>query len=315
MKKSTKRILFVTGATLTAIYAYNKFISATATKKQLLSTEEGNYFEWTHGNIFYTKYGTGSPILLIHDANPTASSEEWSKIARRLSKHHTVYAIDLLGCGRSDKPALEYTNYLYVQLITAFVKNIIGEKPIIISTNLSSSFVIMANHMDNTLFQKMIFINPSSLKQLQVLPDKLSKWKKTLVQLPFIGTFIYNLLTNPHKIDKAFRNQYYSKPQLISSKLEDIYYESAHTNDSNGRYLYSSLIGNYLNNNIVHALKALDTQTLIIGSNERTNYEHTLDNYHKLNPSVEIMRITHGNLYPHMEIPEKMTSIIENYIK
>lgn len=314
MKKGTKRFLFVVGASIAAIYTYNKFIESTATKKNLLSKENGEFFTWKDEKIFYTKSGSGSPLLLIHDADSSASSEEWSKILHRFEKKHTVYCIDLLGCGRSSKPCIEYTNYMFVQLITAFVKEIIQDKVTVISTNMSASFVIMANHMDDSLFAKMIFINPVSLRQLNVTPDNLSKAKKTLIELPFIGTFVYNLLTSNAKIDETFRSKYYAKPQLISSRLEDIYYEAAHTNGSNGRYLYSSLLGNYVNNTITHAIKKLTTPTLIIGCKEIRNYTLALDDYHKVNPNLEIVKINNGSLYPQMEIPEKISSIIEDYL-
>ena len=230
-------------------------------------------------------------------------------------RNHTVYCLDLLGCGRSDKPALEYTNYLYVQMISSFIKDIIGEKTTVVATNMSASFIVMANHIDDTLFDKLIFINPVSLKQLDILPDQLSKLKMRLIELPFIGTFIYNIMTNPPRIDEAFRNRYFERPQLISTTIEEVYYEAAHTSGSNGRYLYSSMLGNYLNNNITHAVKSLTTPTLIIGSKEMKHYALALDDYHKINPNLEIMRITNGNLYPHMEVPEKIISIIEDYLK
>lgn len=315
MKKSTKRILFAVGVSTAAIYAYNKFVESTATQKNLLTRDDGEFYNWKNWNIFYTKKGTGSPLLLIHDADSSASSAEWYKVVHRLEKHHTVYCLDLLGCGRSDKPALEYTNYLYVQMISSFIKDIIGEKTTVVATNMSASFIVMANHIDDTLFDKLIFINPVSLKQLDILPDQLSKLKMRLIELPFIGTFIYNIMTNPPRIDEAFRNRYFERPQLISTTIEEVYYEAAHTSGSNGRYLYSSMLGNYLNNNITHAVKSLTTPTLIIGSKEMKHYALALDDYHKINPNLEIMRITNGNLYPHMEVPEKIVSIIEDYLK
>lgn len=314
MKKNTKRFLLAVGTTLTGIYVYNRFIEQTATKNNLLKDTEGQYYSWKHGNIYYTKTGSGSPILLVHDTNSTASSEEWRRIIHRFEKKHTVYTLDLLGCGRSDKPALEYTNYLYVQLITSFIKDIIQEKTTVVATNMSASFIIMANHIDDTLFNKIILINPVSLKQLEVIPDKKSKLKKRLIELPFIGTFIYNIMNNSNRIDESFRNEYYERPQLISSVMEDIYYESAHLNNSNGKYLYSSLVGNYLNNGALHAVKNLTTPTLIIGSREMSKYALVLDDYHKVNQNIEIVKLTNGNLYPHMEIPEKINSLIKDFI-
>ena len=314
MKKSTKCILFTLGVSVATIYAYNKFVEETASQKNLLSDKDGQYYSWKYGNIFYTKTGSGSPLMLIHDTDASASSVEWNKLLHRLTKNHTVYTIDLLGCGRSDKPALEYTNYLYVQMIQAFMKDVIQEKTTVIASNISASFVIMANHIDDSLFEKIILINPASLKQLDMIPDELSKFKKTIIQLPFVGTFVYNMMNSTQRIDESFRTKYVTRPQLISSSMEDIYYEAAHKNGSNGRYLYSSLLGNYVNNSITHAVKSISTPTLIIGSVEMKRYALALDDYHKVNTNLDIIRITNGSLYPHMEIPEKITSFIEDYI-
>lgn len=314
MKKSTKCILFTLGISAATIYAYNKFVEDTASQKNLLSDKDGQYYNWKYGNIFYTKTGSGSPVLLIHDTDASASNVEWNKLISRLTKNHTVYAIDLLGCGRSDKPALEYTNYLYVQMIQAFMKDVIQEKTIVIASNFSASFVIMANHLDESLFEKIILINPASLKQLDMIPDESSKLKKTIIQLPFIGTFVYNMMNSAQRIDESFRTRYVTRPQLISSTIEDIYYEAAHKNGSNGKYLYSSLLGNYVNNSITHAIKTITTPVLIIGSVEMKKYALALDDYHKVNTNIDIIRINNGSLYPHMEIPEKISSLIKDYI-
>lgn len=314
MKKSTKCILFTLGVSIAGIYTYNKFIEKTASQKNLLSDKDGEYYDWKYGNIFYTKEGSGSPVLLIHDTDTASSSVEWNKLYTRLVKNHTIYTIDLLGCGRSDKPALEYTNYLYVQMLQSFMKDVIQEKTVVVASNISASFVIMANHIDNSLFEKIILINPAPLHQLDMIPDDLSKLKKTIIQLPFVGTFVYNIMNNMQHIDASFRDRYISKTEIISSKMEDIYYEAAHKNGSNGRFLYSSLLGNYVNNTITHALKTISTPTLIIGSVEMKRYALALDDYHKVNDDLDIVRITNGSLYPHMEIPEKINSLIENYI-
>ena len=199
-------------------------------------------------------------------------------------------------------------------MIQSFVKDVIQEKTFVVASNISASFVIMANHLDDSLFEKIILINPAPLYQLDMIPDDLSKMKKTIIQLPFVGTFIYNVMNNMQHIDASFRNRYISKTEIISSTMEDIYYEAAHKNGSNGRFLYSSLLGRYVNNTITHAVKSVSTPTLIIGSVEMKRYALALDDYHKVNIELDIVRITNGSLYPHMEIPEKINSLIEDYI-
>ena len=136
MKKSTKRLLVLTSAAVAGMYAYNRLVDSNAARKNLLKVDNGHYYKWKEGNIFYTQNGTGTPLLLVHDTDSRASGEEWSKIIKKLSKKNTVYTIDLLGCGRSDKPSIKYTNYMYVQIITAFVNDVIGEACDVVATNL-----------------------------------------------------------------------------------------------------------------------------------------------------------------------------------
>lgn len=314
MKKGTKRLIFLSAATLAGMYAYNKFVESTSTQKNLLAKEKGEFFDWKEGNVFYTKQGEGEPLLLVHDTDSASSSVEWHKITKKLAKKYTVYTIDLLGCGRSDKPNINYTNYLYVQLLTAFVKEVIKTPTNIVATDISASFVIMTNHMDKEVFKKIVLINPISLKQLEVIPDDLSKFKQVIINTPVIGTFIYNILMNPKQIDRQFRTRYFHKEQGISSTTEDEYYEAAHLDEGNGKYLYSSLLSNYMNFNIGHAIKKIDKPIYIIGSKDVTGNVHTLDDYHKMNKNFEITLLSNCGLYPQLEIPEKMILVIEDQL-
>lgn len=310
MKKSTKRLFALTAAAVAGMYAYNRFVDSNATRKNLLKIDNGHYYKWKEGNIFYTKQGNGTPVLLIHDTDSRSSGEEWSKISKKLSKNNTVYTIDLLGCGRSDKPSIQYTNYMYVQIITAFVKDVIQEAPDVVATNLSAAPVLMASALSKDLFNKTILINPVSLQQLKQVPDKTSKFKQNIINLPIFGTFIYNKLMSPIKIDFLFRKKYISRSQLISTKTEDAYYEAAHLGQSKGKYLYSSILSNFININISHALKKLEKPVYIIASTDIKNNLEVINSYRALNNNFDIIHVANAKLYPQLEIPEKISSII-----
>lgn len=314
MKKKTKKLLLYSTAALVGMYAYNRFVEETATKKNMLPTENGAYYRWTQGNIFYTKFGEGTPLLLIHDTNPESSSFEWSKIRKYLQKNHTVYTIDLLGCGLSDKPGVSYTSYMYVQLITSFIKDIIKEKTDVISTNMTAPSVIMANQMNDTIIDKIILINPVSMNLLDQTPSLKSKTKQTVINLPLVGTFIYNLMMNPKFIDKKFRENYYGRKHLISSKVEDAYYESAHIDNSRGKYLYSSLIGRFMNTNIRRGIKNMDKPIYLICSRNIKNNLKTTEEYCKYHSNTKVHYISDCKLYPQLESPEKTYQIINSIL-
>ncbi|MFP3155614.1 alpha/beta hydrolase [Lachnospiraceae bacterium ZAX-1] len=309
MKKYFRNFLILSALTTIIIYIINKIINITSVIKNLLKTDNGRYYEWRYGNVFYTKQGKGTPVIFIHDLNPASSSCEWNKILKQVAKSHTVYAIDLLGCGRSDKPNLTYTNFMYVQLITDFIKKIIGEKADIISTGNSGSFTIMACNMATECFNKIILTNPPDLTSLSAIPSKKTNLLKYLIDLPMIGTLIYNIVYSNKNINRLFDQNYYYKYHMIPTKITEMYYESAHLNNSKGKYLLSSIKSNYTNISIIHTLKKIDNSIYIICSKENNISKSIIDSYTFYNSSIETILIENSKYLPQLEMPEKF---IEN---
>ena len=314
MKKNIRNFLILTTLTTIAIYGVNKIISITSVMKNLLKTDHGRFFNWKYGKIYYTKSGKGSPVLLIHDLEPASSSAEWEKVSKSLSKKHTVYTIDLLGCGRSEKPNLTYTNFLYVQLITDFIKNVIHEKTSLVSMGGSGSFSIMACNMEPEYFNKIILVNPEKLNDLAKTPDKKKNALKFLIDMPIIGTLIYNIIYSNAFIEKLFAEKYYSNTHLTDTKTTEIYYESAHLDNSRGKYLLSSIRANYTNINIAHALEKINNSIYIICSKENADSENIIESYTEYNSSIETAYVAHSKYLPQMEAPEQLLQHIELFL-
>lgn len=303
MKKKLITASLLTAGAAATIHIVNKVIAASAVVKNILNSDDQNYFKWRYGNIYYTKQGTGSPILLIHDLNVSASSYEWNKMINHLVKQHTVYTIDLLGCGRSDKPCITYTNYLFVQLITNFTEQIIKEPTDIIATGLSSSFVITACNQSPAYFKKIMLINPEDLAVLNQVPNKRSKFVKGLLELPLIGTLLYNFIISKGNIELLFTEKWLYNPFHTNHLDIDAYYESAHRGKCNGKYLLSSIVGNYIYLNICHALKSIDHSIYIIGGSNKAGIQETIALYTAMNTSVESVILSKSKHLPHLETP------------
>ena len=285
------------------IYTMNKLTYFLATVDNLLKTTDGRTYEWKFGNIFYTKKGNGKPLLLIHDLNPSSSGYEWHRIENQLAKKYTVYTIDLLGCGRSDKPDVTYTNFLYVQLITDFIKNVIGEKTDIISSGEPSSFVTMACRNDDSIIDRIIMINPLSLQELSQVPTKKAKIQKFLISVPILGTLLYNILVSRREIESDFFMDYFYSPSKAEDSYLKTYYETAHLDSCHGKYLYASLRGNYTKANITTALKELNNSIFILSGIGTPDNKTVAEQYKHLAPSIESVDIDKAKGLPHLEVP------------
>ena len=305
MNHKLKTGIKISALTMTSLCIINHCINITASMKDLLAKDCGKNFYWRHGNIFYTKTGTGSPILLLHDLSPISSSYEWNGIVQKLSKTNTVYCVDLPGCGRSDKPYLTYTSYFYVQFLKDFSKEVIGTITDLMATGLSASFALMACYENPDLFDKIYMINPESISKLKHMPQKNSKITKTLMDLPIIGTTIYNIYMSRENIEYHFTEDFFFNPFHVTKKMMHIYYEAAHLNYSRGKYLLSSIHGFYLNVDVSRVLGNIKNKLFMIVGDKIKDYNQIIDDYCAINPQISTITIKDTKLYPQLELPEQ----------
>lgn len=315
-KHHTLKKIVVTAVVVgTAMHIANEYIMKFANSKDLLKKDDGNFYSFKYGDVFYKVTGEGKPVLLIHDLNECSSSAEWLYLEKKLSKNYKVYTIDLLGCGRSDKPKLVYNTFLYVQLITDFIKNVIGEPADIIATGKSVSPVIMSAKLCEEWMDRILLINPADLDELNEIPDTISKIKKAVISCPVIGTFIYHMLHRKDSIFNLFINSFYSDPTTNFDEMIDYYYESAHKNRSGSKYLFASLEGNCLNMNINHGVKVLDKDIIILSGDDYFESDYVPEAYAELNKNIECISIMETSYLPQLEDPSKVMDVIEEYWK
>lgn len=314
MNQKSKTFIFISAMSVLCMHIINKIVFSICTVKNLLHSSDNNYYEWRFGKVRYIKKGNGNPILLLHDLIPGSSSYEYHKIINELSKNCEVYAIDLLGYGLSDKPNITYTNYLYVQLLNDFVKNVIGKRTDIVASGDSTAIAILACHNDAEVFNQMVFINPQSISKLNLIPSKHTKFFKFIIDTPIFGTFIYNILMHKSYLEKNFKEKYFYNQLKINDNDISIYLEAAHTPDYHSKHVFSSYIGNYLNTNIVHALKEINHNIILIGGEEKEENKSILDNYIYYNNAIEKVFIPKTKALPQLEAPEKLLEQLKLYL-
>lgn len=314
MNRNIKIISAVASASIAAIHILNRIQYSLSTVKDTLSSTENCYYEWRFGKIRYTKKGSGTPLLLVHDLTVGSSAYEFHKITDELSKQYEVYSIDMLGYGLSDKPNMTYTSFLYVQLLTDFIKTVIGKKTDIIATGDSSSLAVMTCHNNPEVFNRIILINPQSLYQLNLIPSKQTRTLKFLIDIPIIGTFIYNIITTKTSFYNLFKKYYYNDASKIDSLEIQTYVEASHLHDYNSKYSFSSHIGRYMNFNILHALKEINHSIFIIAGREKADIKTIVENYLYYNTSIETAYIPNTKQYPHLEAPHKVLSQLDIFL-
>lgn len=311
MKFRNKFLPFLALASSSAalITCINRAVDMFATYKNLLFVQNACCYRWRLGNIHYTKIGSGKPLLLIHDLTPASSGYEWSQIIHKMKDHYTVYTIDLLGFGRSEKCGCTYNHYLYVQLLCDFIKSEIGHRTHVSVTGAASSIVVMACSSNPELFDQIMMINPEEIYHYNQLPGKYSKLYKLVLDLPVIGTLLYQIAVSRSSIMKKFVTEYFYNPYTVKPVYIDAYYEAAHL----GRlpqFTYASLECHYIKSSITSALKKVNNSIYIVGGEGVEQIKRILEEYEEYNPAIEYSIIPHTRKLPQLEKPGDILNLM-----
>lgn len=287
----------------------NKNISVLTNKKEDV---ERLIFDWKYGKISYKKCGNGKPIILLHELNTGASNIEWDRLYDGLCSTNTIYMIDLLGCGLSDKPYITYTNYLYVQLLTDFIENIVKDDVDIIASGNSSAISAMTYLNNKELINKMIFISPSTslLDNPSVVERK--KAYEYLMGIPVVGTTIYNFIHNKENSKKNTENKFVDPEDR--EYYENNNYINSHYDSSKSKYLFASMEKNLTDISIKKAIKAADDKIFILCGESNKDSEDIFKCYKYHNPKISTKIISKSNIYPHIENVDSTLEAIKEYL-
>src|SRR3989442_1093931 len=80
---------------------------------------ESRFVEVNGSRMHYVEEGTGDPVLFLH-GNPT-SSYLWRNVIPQVSPVGRCIAVDLIGMGKSDKPAIEYRFFDHSRYVEGFI--------------------------------------------------------------------------------------------------------------------------------------------------------------------------------------------------
>ena len=136
---------------------------------------------------------------------------------------------------------------------------------------------------------------------------------KWFLDIPIIGTLLYNINMNKHNIHKKFKNDYMCSGS-VNSKYINAYSEAAHLGGSASKYVYTSIKCHYTNTNIIHALRDINNSIFIIGGSDVPNTKEIISEYQYYNPSIDSLIIENTKLFPQIEKPEECVGMIKLFL-
>jgi pimeloyl-ACP methyl ester carboxylesterase len=194
------------------------------------ATPTSQYWQWRDYTIHYTHAGkdTASPaLLLVHGFG--ASTDHWKKNIADLQTDFDVWAIDLLGFGRSTKADTQYSTDLWCNQLHDFITQIIG-RPVIIAGNSIGAYSALATNVhfpDQT--QGAILLNPvgrfsdTPIATPTATQKALGNIMQFMLKQDWVGWLIFKSVQNKNYIRKTLQKVYVNQSEVTEELIEDIY--------------------------------------------------------------------------------------------
>ena len=272
-------------------------------------------WRWRNHEIFVTELGSGPPVLLVHGIYGGASSFEFRKLAALLAKHHRVVAFDLLGCGLSEKPDLEYSTELFVEQIVDAIERFAEGPLTLVASSLGASFAIRAARRVPDRVGHLVTICPAGLAGvLDKDPTAAQRAVGRLIRSPLAGETVYNGLVSRPSLTWFLRTQTYADPASVTPEVLAHYY--AVTHQPGARFVISYFVGGMLPCNVTTDLPLVEAPVQVLWGERasQTNPVRNAREYVRLAKDGRLVTFPNSGLLPHEEEPEATAAAIEQFI-
>ena len=280
-----------------------------------VSSIPGKYWQWRDHSIYYVQAGENAdkpPLLLVHGFG--ASTDHWRKNIAQLQDNFQVYAIDLLGFGRSAKPNLEYSGNLWRDQLHDFITEVI-QKPATLAGNSLGGYasLCLAGQRPSSA-SGLILINSagpfSDVTSAQPnLVQKISGW---VLKQPWATYLLFQRLRRPSIIRKTLEKVYLDSSVITEQLVEDIYRPSC---DVGAAQVFASVFKSPQGEKVDSLLQQLQCPLLMIWG-EGDPWMNAVERgakFRQYEPNLTEFYLKAGHC-PHDEVPEQVNEIIHNWV-
>lgn len=253
-RKRLLRGLLLGGAAIGIPAVANLLIARRAGRLAAPAWGRGHRYAWRSGEILFQRFGEGPPAVLLHSFGPGHDCREWQRAAELLARHHQIVVPDLLGWGRSEKPALVYDGELYIQLLVDFLADVVRERAVVVAAGLPAAYAVQAAVDHPELVRGLALVVPQGIELNADEPDLQDAVVHRLLRLPVVGTSALNLYTSRSAIAHHLR-EVYAAPERVDAALVEHHYRSSHQPGSHAAL--AAYLAGYLNHGVEEALSRL----------------------------------------------------------
>jgi pimeloyl-ACP methyl ester carboxylesterase len=281
----------------------------------------GAYWQWRGHSVYYVKAGeqreSRPPLLLVHGFG--ASTDHWRKNVAGLSSEFQVWAIDLLGFGRSAKPEMTYSGELWRDQLHDFITEVIGQPAVLAGNSLGgyASLCVAAQRPEST--SGLVLLNcagPFTPIDPLPPPNPVQKfWAdlvRSIVLQPLPSFLLFQYVRQKSVIRKTLQSIYLDKTAVTDQLIEDIYRPSC---DAGAAKVFAAVFKTTQGEKNDILLGQMDCPLLMIwGEGDPWMQARQRGaQFRQFYPNLTEYYLQAGHC-PHDEVPEQVNRLIRDWV-
>ncbi|BAB76324.1 alpha/beta fold hydrolase [Anabaena sp. FACHB-709] len=255
-----------------------------------------------------------TPLILLHGFG--ASIGHWRHNLEVLGESHTVYALDMLGFGGSEKAPANYSIELWVEQVYDFWQAFIRQ-PVVLIGNSNGSLISLAAaaaHPDMVKGIVMMSLPDPSLEQEMIPPflRPVVRTIKNIVASPILLKPVFYFVRRPSVL-RRWAGLAYANPAAITDELVDILAGPPQDRGSARAFsaLFKAAIGVNFSPSVKAILPTLQIPMLLIWGNKDRFVPPILANqFAQYNEKLQLLNLEDVGHCPHDECPEQVNKAI-----
>jgi len=281
----------------------------------------GTYWQWRGQSIYYVRAGERQPgrppLLLIHGFG--ASTDHWRKNISGLCEDFEVWAIDLLGFGRSAKPEWQYGGDLWRDQLHDFITQVVCQPVVLAGNSLGgySALCVASQRPDAAV--GLVLLNsagPFTNTKVPTEPNPMQKVMREATQAVFRqpwGSFLlFQYVRQRSVIRNTLEKVYLDKSAVTDQLVEEIYQPSC---DPGATKVFASVFSSPQGENVDVLLQQLKCPLLLLWgeADPWMNAKERGAKFRQYYPQLTEHYLRAGHC-PHDEVPDQVNSLLRSWV-
>jgi pimeloyl-ACP methyl ester carboxylesterase len=278
-------------------------------------------WEWKGWRVHYVQAGTVGPnLVLVHGFG--ASTDHWRKNIDVLSAHYRVWAVDLLGFGRSQKPKIIYSADLWRDQLRDFCAQVV-QAPVFIAGNSLGGYISLCFAVDCPEWtQGLMLLNcagpfsENPAVQRPVWQQFMGNFTRNVFKVPGViqaVSFVLFMRTRNRDRIREILLKVYKDPTTVTDQLiEDIYRPAF---DKGALDVFGAVFTQPPGRKLDELFQTLQRPLLLLwGDADPWMTATKAKRCHQLYPEATLEWVDAGHC-PHDERPEVVNAAIDRWIE